>query len=439
MLPAALLVAVLAVAPGPPKMVFAHYMVACPTAGGGATVADYQAEIRAAQSRGIDGFALNCGGWTAREPHYKQRTLRIYEAAQALGSDFKLFLSADYCCGLTLAETRDMIDTFAGHPNQFRVNGRPLLSTFAGEGADNTAGRELLAFLDGLGGAAGRPVVFVPYFYPRPNITEHPTAAHVAQTLATFPTLDGFFYFGAAGSSAQLAAANRACGEGWRGASKLFMAGLTPYYRGLGGNYRCFETRGLQGLAQQWETAIAVDATWVELVTWNDWGEASYVAPFGGPADTALWNGHWGELLSHVGYLDGMRYWIDWFKSGQPPAITADRLFYCYRPHLRSAAGRRTPADPTPARPGGADQLADSVFLTAFLTAPAQLRVQLGEQATTFDLPAGVQHREVTLTAGTPRFELWRGPQQLWSKVAEHAVRSDSAFGNFNTFCGQAP
>ncbi len=307
------LLACLLVAPAPADthLVFAHYMVAIPTYGGDSKVEDYMREIQAAQSRGIDGFALNCGGWTANEPHYKRRTQLIYEAAKRLNSGFKLFISADYCCGLSLAETQDMLTSFADHPNQFRYRGKPLLSTFAGEGADNQHGREVCEFLDKLGGDKGRPCVYVPYYYPRPNITEHPGPEHVKQVMRDFPGLDGFFYFGAAGTSEQLAAANRACAQGWLGAGKLFMACATPYYRGLGGNYRCYETGGFEGFAKQFVGAIEDNATWIEIVTWNDWGEASYVAPYGDPADTKLWDGHWGTMLSHVAYLDAMRYYID--------------------------------------------------------------------------------------------------------------------------------
>ena len=423
----------------PERLVFAHYMVACPTYGGGATVDDYAREIRAAQACGLDGFALNCGGWTAREPHYKARTLKLYEAAEKLGTGFKLFLSADYCCGLTTEETRDMIETFRAHPNQFRHGGKPVLSTFAGEGADNAHGHQLIEFLDQLGGDAGRACVFVPYFYPRPNITEHPTPEHAAQLLREYPELDGYFYFGAAGGSDQLAASNRSLAAAWLGAGKLFMASVTPYYRGLGGNYRCFETGGFEGFAEQWLAAIETGATWIEIVTWNDWGEASYVAPFGEPGDTELWGGHWGTMLSHVAYLDAMWYYLEWYKSGRPPAIETDQLFYAYRPHPAATPGHKSPTDPAQARPGGADRLRDDVFVTCYLAAPATLHVDSGDAQYTVELEAGVQHLSRPFRPGPQRFRLVRAGRSVLDKTGELPISDAEAFGNFNMFAGQAP
>ena len=152
----------------PARKVFAHYMVCIPRAGGGATVEDYQQEIREAQARGIDGFALDCGGWSLREPHYKARTLLIYEAARQLGTGFLLMISADYATDLTLEETCDMVVSFKDHPNQFRWGGKPVLSTFCGEGADNVHGQQVIDCLNARfpDGKGGRNVVYVPYYYP---------------------------------------------------------------------------------------------------------------------------------------------------------------------------------------------------------------------------------------------------------------------------------
>jgi hypothetical protein len=423
----------------PTRKVFAHYMVCIPRAGGGATVADYMAEMREAQARGIDGFVLNCGGWSLHEPHYKARTTLLYEAAKQLGTGFQLMISADYSTGLTLEETKDMIVSFRDHPNQFKWDGKPVLSTFCGEGADNKHGQEVIdfpnrEFPDGRG---GRAVVYVPYYYPRPNITEIPAQAHVDQVFNTFPGLDGFFFFGAAGCGPELAQASALLADKWVGSGKIYMAPVTPFYRGFGGNYRVYETRGFGGMAQEWETAIAHRATWVEIVTWNDWGEASYVCPFGDPQQTELWDGHWGKELSHTGFLDAMRYYIGWYHRGTPPPVERDQLHYAYRLHPKAVQGRIKPEEETLGRPGGADALVDSVFVMCQLKAPAKLTIYSGDTSRTFEVAGGVHHLEMPFALGKQRFVLERGGKAVLDKTGEHEI-TDDGWSDFNVFAGSA-
>jgi len=209
------------------------------------------------------------------------------------------------------------------------------------------------------------------------------------------------------------------------------MASVTPYYRGLGGNYRVYDSRGVEGLAKQFEGAIRDRATWIEIVTWNDWGEASYVAPFGSAYQTAFWNGHWGLMLSHAALLDASRYYIEWFKTGRQPAIREDALYYAFRVHSKSAsaAGKR---------PGGADRLADEVFVSLFLTAPARLTVRSGATEKSFDAGAGVNHLAVPFAPGPQRFVLTRGGETVIDKTAEQEISAADAWGNFNLFAGSA-
>ena len=420
-----------AVADAAARQVFAPYMVCIPTYGGSSTVEDYQREIRAAQQAGIDGFALNCGGWTLREPHYKKRTLLMYEAARKLGTGFKLFISADHASGLTFEETRDMVESFRDHPNQFRWNGRPVLSTFGGK-------RPQMEFVRAEFTGA-RAIVYVPFYYPTPA-AEMPTPAQVDQVFNECNVVDGFFHFGAAGTPAQITASNQWLARRWLGAGKIFMAGVTPCYRGLGGNYRVFESRGFEGFAQQWEGAIRDGATWVEIVTWNDWGEASYVAPFGPPSVTRHWNNHWGPMLSHAAWLNASRYYIQWFKTGRRPEIARDALCYSYRLHPRTLPGIKKPGgtDPALERPRGADRLVDDLFVTAFLTAPASLTLHSGDTQKSFDLEAGVNHVSMPFAPGRQRFVLTRGENTILDKTGEHDISATDAWGNFNTFAGEA-
>ena len=426
-----LVLAQVALAGDSDRKVFAHYMVCIPTYGGSSKIEDYQREIRAAQAAGIDGFALNCGGWTVREPHYKKRTLLIYQAAKELGTDFKLFISVDNATHLTAAEIRDMVECFRDHPNQFRHDGKPVLSTFGGKLPQTEFIRQEFQGV--------RAIVYVPFYYPRPA-AEMPNQAQAEQVFREHPSLDGFFHFGAAGTPDQIAASNHLLARTWLGAGKIFMAGITPYYRGLGGNYRVFESHGFEGLAKQWEGAIADQATWVEIVTWNDWGETSYVAPFGAPAETNFWNNHWGPMLSHAACLEASRHYIAWYKTGTPPKIAEDALFYAYRLHPKTVPGLLKPGDPERklALPSGADKLLDDVFVTLFLTAPAQLTIHSGDTDKTFEVPAGIQHLAMPFAPGRQRFVVVRDGATLIDKTGEQEISATDAWGNFNLFAGGA-
>lgn len=401
------------------KKVFAHYMVCNPSFGGDSKIEDYQKEIRAARTAGIDGFALNCGGWSVREPNYKKRTLLIYEAAKQLSTDFKLFISADYATHLTLDETRDMVESFRDHLNQFRWNGRPVLSTFGGREEQKEFIRAEFT--------NSRAICFVPFFYPKPA-AEMPKQAQVDQVFRDHGWLDGFFHFGAAGPADEIVRSNHLLAEKWLGAGKIFMAGITPFYRGLGGNYRIAETRGFEGMAQEWEAAIRDNATWVEIVTWNDWGESSYISPFDTPQS---------PRLSHAAWLEASRHYIAWYKTGTRPKIAEDAIYYFYRLHSKNIPGIKTPGEP-PVFPRGADKLEDSIFVSAFLTAPARLTIRSGETEKNFDLPAGVNHVSTPFAPGRPRFVLARDAKTLIAKTGEEEISATEPRGNFNYFSGSA-
>jgi hypothetical protein len=203
----------------PVKKVFAHYMVCCSTAGGEATVNDFKQEIVEAKKRGLDGFALNCGGWEKGD--YRNRVIQMYEAARQLGNDFKLFISMDYCCGNGLQDTQDAIERFKNHPNQFRHNGKPVLSTFGGESRNPQTGQEKIALVKGLGS------IFVPYFFPA-SYREHPTPDDIAQLSNDYADLDGYFYFGGAGDGKSIVRSNSLHAHYWLPRGKIFMLESAP-------------------------------------------------------------------------------------------------------------------------------------------------------------------------------------------------------------------
>lgn len=419
--------------PLPIKKVFAHYMVCCPAAGSDASVEDFKQEIREAQRRGIDGFALNCGGW-ARE-HYRDRVIQIYEAARQLGTGFQLLISMDYCCGNNLQDTSDAFELVKNHPNQFRYDGKPVLSTYGGESRNPETGQQKIDLVHTLGG------VFVAFFFPA-SYGEHVTLADLAQLSRDYANLDGYFYFGAAGVGDSIARANRMHANHWLPKGKIFMAGISPYYRSSG---RLYETQGFKSMAQEWEGAIRDNATWVQIVTWNDWVEKSYVAPFGTIAETKIWGGTddgFGPVnYSHVAYLDASRYYIDWFKTGVQPTITDDQLFYFYRPEPKSAAGQhltRSEIERGIQNIQGAITLQDKLFVTTFLTAPARLTIYSGKKMQAFNLSVGIQHIDMPYELGQQRFVLQRDGKVLIDKVSEFEIKDRAGISQYNYFAGNA-
>lgn len=419
--------------PLPVKKVFAHYMVCCPTAGGTSSVEDFKQEIREAQSRGIDGFVLNSGDW-AKE-NYRSRVIQMYEAARQLGTGFQLLISMDYCCGNSLQDTRDAFELVKNHPNQFRYDGKPVLSTYGGESRDPKTGQQKIELVKRLGG------VFVPFFFPT-SYAEHITLTDLDQLSRDYSAIDGYFYFGAAGVGDTISRANRLHANHWLPKGKIFMAGISPYYRSFG---RLYETQGFKSMAQEWEGAIRDHATWVQIVTWNDWVEKTYVAPFGSIAQTKIWEGTddgFGPVnYSHVAYLDASRYYIDWFKTGVQPPITKDRLFYFYRPEPKSAVGQhltRSEIERGVQNIQGVVALQDKLFVTTFLTAPAKLTIYSGRKVQTFDLPTGIQHLDTPYELGQQRFVLQRDGKVLIDKVGEFEVKDRAGISRYNYFAGSA-
>lgn len=409
------------------KYVFAHYMVCCPTAGPGATIADFKAEILAAERYGIDGFALNVGGWQRSEPHYKQRVLALYQAAEELKSDFVLFVSID---GRAVEELDDILLTVRDAPAQFRIQGRPVISSFGGQGSTPDEGRALARRIKSSG------AIFVPYFIPSP-FSSSISRSRAEALSKLYPELDGYFLFGAAGTIAELAGSIKTIADAFRGLNKIVMIGVSPFYRGKGQNYRVFESEGFVGMARQWRQAIDSNADWVQLVTWNDWAESTYLAPFGTIADTQLWAGHFGKrMLSHVAYLEASRPYIEWFKSGKRPEKWGDSLFYFYRLYPKSAQPAETPT-PCTSRPSGFYTLKDEIFLTVYLKSEATLLVHSPELHE-IRLQPGESHISVPLRPSTPVFALKRDGRIILYKSAEFPISPFNDSSCFNYFSGSA-
>jgi hypothetical protein len=418
------------------KYVFASYMVGSPLAGEDVTIDDFLSDIRAAHAAGIDGFALNCGEWNGT-PRYKKYSAMMFEAAQRFGPNFKLFFSADRLGAaqgfdLSADEAADMVVQYHNHPNQLRYQGRPVLSTFTGDSV------WFHAIRDKIRQQIGEDVFLIPSFYP-PSRREVPNAQDLRELTAQSDGFDGFFYFGAAGNPVELADAIRLNANAWSKNDKLFMAGIAPYYRGLFRNYRVFEYNGYDGLVRQWMAAIQSATDWVELVTWNDWSEDTYFSPLGATDDVVRSTKDWGYLLTHDGFLAATRYFSEWFKSGQQPAVDREQVFYAYRLHRRYAPGRPNPYRTEVGWPLGAFELNDQVNVLGLLHAPAEIVLGNASSAEAAVLGAGMGTVALPMENGPLLFTVKRNGTTIGAKMGEFPISVMDGWSNFNVLAGEIP
>ena len=67
-----------------------------------------------------------------------------YQAAESLGTGFKLFISFDFTSlNCDLSNLVSIVSPYINHPNQFKVNGKPMISSYSGECLGNSGWQSL--------------------------------------------------------------------------------------------------------------------------------------------------------------------------------------------------------------------------------------------------------------------------------------------------------
>lgn len=155
----------------------------------------------------------------------------------------------------------------------------------------------------------------------------------------------------------------------------------------------------------RWDQILSMgsDLNFIEIITWNDFGESHYIGPYDTP-HTDDGSSAWASGLDHTAMLDMAVPYINAFKAGQTTVTVEDEmLVYWYRPHLKSAECDST--DMCGAKPTGWDFLEDSVFVTAMTISGGTVTVTSGSNAAvTTTVDSGVQTFQVPMGVGTQSF-----------------------------------
>ncbi|CAM1502531.1 Fc.00g045150.m01.CDS01 [Cosmosporella sp. VM-42] len=235
------------------RQVYAHYMVGLTD---GQAVSQWQKDVNDAKAVGIDGFALNIGpndSWTLTQLH------NAYSVAEA--ANFKMFISFDMqCCGdWNTQSVIDIINTFKGSSSQVKVNNLPMVSTFEGPNWGNwgtvrssTGGISLVPDWSSLGpyGVQGK-----------------------------LSQVEGAVYWGAWPDANQQ---KKTSGEDvlYKNvlAGKPYVMGVSPYfYTNLPQWGKNWWSSSESLWYDRWQQVLDIMPEMVEIITWNDYGESSYI------------------------------------------------------------------------------------------------------------------------------------------------------------------
>lgn len=406
------------------RLVFCHFMMGIVS--DRTSAADYDSDMQLAKELGIDAFALNIGtdDFTDEQLGY------AYESAA--NNDMKVFISFDFNWfdASTDAETvGQTIAKFAGQSSQLLIDGAAFASSFMGDGLDVTTMRS----------AAATDVFFAPNFHPTETSdpsaqvdaalnwmgwssngnNKAPTAESVNVTV-----VDGDVTYREWLSTRSESSLSK------RSDSK-YIAPVSPWFSthyGAEVDYsKNFVFPSDLLWFERWNQILTLAPQYVEIITWNDYGESHYVGPLSSPHydDGAS---KWVNDMPHDGFRDMAKPFIAAYKAGATSVddyITEDQLIYWYRPTTSDvecdstdntmAAASNASGNYFHGKPNGYEDLEDSVFVVAMLTEAGTVTINSGGTTTTFDGVAGANAFSVPMGVGSQSFSLTRDSKTVLS------------------------
>ncbi|KAK4170478.1 glycoside hydrolase [Cladorrhinum sp. PSN259] len=347
------------------KEVFAHMIVGnLPQF----TLSDWEGDIKLAKEASIDAFVLNIG---AQDPSNANTLDLAFQAANSAG--FKLFFSFDYAAQGPWPKDQviALLDKFGADPAYFKHDGsRPFVSTF--EGPANAE--------DWIEIKETTKAFFVPDWSSRNPADAVNLAGGVADGLFSFdswPTGD---------TNATVASLDKpfvdALGE------KLFMMPVSPwFYTNLPGLEKNWIWRGDELWETRWDNVMEVQPDFVQILTWNDFGESHYIGPVH-DNQLELFNTfkapiNYVQGMSHDGWRKFLPFYVQQYKNGgQVPAEVTEGVMAYYRtaPALACPSGGTTGnrnKDFGETEVGPETLVEDAIFFNALLSSDEGVEVQV--------------------------------------------------------------
>ncbi|KAL1734534.1 glycosyl hydrolase family 71-domain-containing protein [Schizophyllum commune] len=367
-------------------------------------LADWITDLVLIQEAGFDAVALNTGP----DCWQKASADLAYQAAAALNTPLKLYWSFDMntfpqAGDEDAAKIAAYINEYATNPFTFKVNGLPFVSTFSGDQYSSSFGKSVCGGWDYVRSLVPTDMYFVPAFFFANN-----------QTIAGVKDcVQGLFQWNSAWSMDD-GEVSKSTDLDWAtqlGANKTYMAGISPTFfshyptEGLNKNW---VYRADNNYAKRWQQATEINAPMVQLQ----------------PTNTT-----WVNANNHLPWARITKPYIETYKTGKPAALGSDLIVWEYRMHPANATAT---ADPM-GLPERAELLKDEIYITAYLSAPAEVRVQVGSLEGKFQAEAGLNHFTQPFAPGFVTVGMWRDGENVGGTLTgEREIIAEPALYDFN-------
>lgn len=160
------------------------------------------------------------------------------------------------------------------------------------------------------------------------------------------------------------------------------------FYTNLPGYNKNWLWRGDHTWYDRWIQAFSREPEWVEIISWNDYGESHHIGPIRDHAMDAFTVGEapYNYALQHDGWRSTLPYTIDIYKN-DVAHIDTEGISFWYRLHPKDACTSGGTSSNTASQLQyefqPADVLQDAVFFTAILASEADVDVTIGGEAGT--------------------------------------------------------
>lgn len=386
-------------------------------------VDDMRTEIRRAKAAGIDGFTMSIlmfpkvegeSGYTTYDYKLCQNNYLLLSAAIEEDPAFKIILrpsmpALDHHSAQKLA---DELAVMAKYSSAYRLaDGRVVISPFHSDfkGSTTDSANYWKSFLDIMKGK-GIKVAFVPSFL------NYPKSVEVFDTTIPDEYLYGFSEWGRRSPGSDYDTTMTNLGKRVTDAQvtrkKIWMQPVSVQDfrpKDAGASYGTYyESKNSENLRLHWEAAIKYDAAWIDMPTWNDFGEHSTVGP-------SVKNGY--------AILDIVTNYLARYKAGSQPSIVRDTLYLSHRPVKHEYKPPSPQVFLTPRTTSNAPSQ-NTIEVLSYLTAPANITVKIGTASYTYAAPAGVYTKSYPLATGTISASATRSGVVTTSVTSSHKVES---------------